>query len=150
MASATHCLKIVRYLLLIGCVIALLIGGLGHLIYKRQRAEAERGATELRPYIARVERTEPYRCKGICYRSMVSYAANGSQQLSKFSESSPVLVGQTLTVWAKPNFEYAYTSPQAYLAKAMPLWSPTSLLFLPLLAIFGAVANTKLDRWRKS
>ena len=105
-----------RYLLIIVFTLALFISGIGHIIYKKQRSEAEQGLLKLRSYVARVERTESYRCKGICERIIVSYFADGSQRLSKLREGGPMLVGQTLTIWAKPDYEHAYISPQVYMA----------------------------------
>jgi hypothetical protein len=139
----------VRHILIIVAVCTLFISGIGHLIHNKQLSDAELGAKDLRAYAARVEEVQHYRCRGGCYRLIVSYVVNGERQRSQYS-GRPMLVGQTLTVWAKPNFQYAYISPQAYISNFAPSWSPTSLLFLPLLAISGAVASTKLNAWRNN
>ena len=138
-----------RYVLFIIALCSLLISGIGYLIHEKQLSDAMLGAKDLRPYDARVEEIQHYRCKGNCYRLIVSYVVSGKRQLSKYG-GGQMLVGQTLIVWAKPNFEYAYISPQAYVSSLAPSWSPTSLLLLPLLALLGAVASTKLSAWRNS
>ena len=137
-----------RYLLATVFVCTLLISVIAHLIHQKQRSEAEQGAKDLHPYIARVEKIE--QCPRVCYRMIVSYFAEGNQRLSMLAGLSPMPVGQTVKVWAKPNFKYAYISPEVYITNTAPSWSPTFLLLLPLMAILGGAASIKLDEWRKS
>jgi hypothetical protein len=139
----------VRYVLVMVALCALLIGGIGYFVHEKQFSDAKLSAKDLRPYKARVEEIQHYNCKGSCYRLIVSYAVNGKRQLSKYG-GSPMPVGHTLIVWAKPNFEYAYTSPQAYVSGLAPSWSPASFLLIPLLALLGAAASSKLNAWRNS
>jgi hypothetical protein len=81
------------------------------------------------------------------YRTFVSYKVDAQKRESVFV-GGKVAVGQNITAWAKPSFDYAYASPAAYISSQTPTWSPATLLMIPLLAILGGFASVKLEAWR--
>jgi hypothetical protein len=138
-----------RYVILLTSVCILFIIGIGKFIDRHQKNEAERNAKELLPYSAKVERIQRYECKSVCYRTFVSYKVDSQIKESVFVGGT-VAVGQNITAWAKPSYDYAYASPAAYISSNTPIWSPATLLMIPLLAILGGVASIKLEAWRTS
>jgi Na+-transporting methylmalonyl-CoA/oxaloacetate decarboxylase gamma subunit len=108
-----------RYVILITSVCILFIIGIGKFIERHQKNEAERNAKELRPYHTKVERIQRYECKSVCYRTFVSYKVDAQKRESVFV-GGKVAVGQNITAWAKPSFDYAYASPAAYISSQSP------------------------------
>lgn len=137
-----------RYALIIIAVCGVFLYAIGSYIHGHQKSEAERGAKELRPYSAKVELIQAYKCKGTCYRTFVSYKLDDQVKVSIFV-GSVAAVGQAVTVWAKPDYRYAYTSPSFYVSTKAPAWSPVTFLVIPLLALLGGIAGVKLNSWRK-
>lgn len=136
-----------RYALIIIAFCGVFLYAIGSHIHGHQRSEAERGAKELRPYSAKVELIQAYKCKGNCYRTFVSYKLGDQVKISIFV-GGVTAVGQAVTVWAKPDYRYAYTSPSFYVASKAPAWSPVTFLLIPFLALLGGMANVKFNSWR--
>lgn len=135
----------------IGVIMAcgLIILGIGEHIEKHQRAEAERGAKELRPHLAKVELIQKQRCKGICHRTFVSFQDKGVPRVAVLYGSA-AQVGQTVTAWAKPGQDVAYASPDFFVSSRTPAWSPVHFLLLPLLALLAGIVGMKLKEWPSS
>ncbi len=136
-----------RYALIILAACFMVFFGIGSYIYQHQKAEAEQGAKELQPYSAKVEIIESYKCGRTCYRTFISYKVDDQTKVSILAGSTAT-IGQTITIWAKPNYKYAYASPSFYISTKAPAWSPATFLIIPLLALIGGIAGTKLNSWR--
>jgi hypothetical protein len=107
-----------------------LFGGVALYVDHANRARAAQEAKLLRAYRAEIERVQRGACRHRCLETIVRYRVDDVERRSTVAgDLGPV--GELITVWAKPDFQKAYVSPEAYIGKASGAWFV--VLVIPLL-----------------
>jgi len=114
-----------------------LIGLTSYLIFSSNKKEAMQTVHLLQPYQAKIENIEYCGGKGVCYETTVSYMVNGERKKSRVVGKLGE-IGETKTIWTKPNYYKAYESRASFMYLSTKAW------FIPLLYPGGVVVSLLL------
>lgn len=119
----------------------LLALAVGVYVYDFNLSAARKNAEALRPYKAQVEVVVEARCgfrHSPCFWTTVRYTAAGSTRRALVAGSF-ALVGEEVTIWAKPPYTQAYISRDSSINLRPPDGIVAVVLCMPILASLAAL-----------